>query len=72
MVEVGSALESSRHGAGNVRWMAPELLDGSIPNSPEADVYSFACLAFHVGIYRVFKFASSTKASFGYFRCLLI
>ncbi|KAG8900110.1 hypothetical protein FRC00_014380 [Tulasnella sp. 408] len=48
MAAAVSALESSRQGAGNVRWMAPELLDGSIPNSPEADVYSFACLAFHV------------------------
>ncbi|KAG8975619.1 hypothetical protein FRC05_005412 [Tulasnella sp. 425] len=46
--ETVSALISSRRGAGNVRWMAPELLDGSIPKSLEGDVYSFACLAFFI------------------------
>lgn len=51
MAEAVSALISSRRGAGNVRWMAPELVDGSDPKSPEADVYSFACLAFHVSVH---------------------
>lgn len=62
MAEAVSALISSRRGAGNVRWMAPELVDGSDPKSPEADVYSFACLAFHV-LTDLIPFKNLTKES---------
>ncbi|KAG8898501.1 hypothetical protein FRC00_002745, partial [Tulasnella sp. 408] len=39
---------SSNRGAGNARWMAPELIEGGVPKSIEGDVYSFASLALNI------------------------
>ncbi|KAG8971721.1 hypothetical protein FRB90_010417, partial [Tulasnella sp. 427] len=44
-----SETTSSNRGAGNYRWMPPELvLDATLPKSLEGDVYSFASLALKV------------------------
>ncbi|KAG8919423.1 hypothetical protein FRC01_001294, partial [Tulasnella sp. 417] len=48
LVETVPGLISSNRGAGNVRWMAPELVDGTHPKSLEGDVYSFASLALNI------------------------
>lgn len=50
--ESGSALQSSssRQGAGNVRWVAPELLiQAGRARATSADVYSFGCVALFGG-----------------------
>ncbi|KAG8930746.1 hypothetical protein FRC00_000993 [Tulasnella sp. 408] len=48
LVETVPGLISSNRGAGNVRWMAPELVDGRLPKSLKGDVYSFASLALNI------------------------
>ncbi|KAG9041095.1 hypothetical protein FS837_012740 [Tulasnella sp. UAMH 9824] len=48
LVETVPGLISSNRGAGNVRWMAPELVDGILPKSLKGDVYSFASLALNI------------------------
>lgn len=50
VVETIPELISSNRGAGNVRWMAPELVDGELPKSLMGDVYSFASLALNVSL----------------------
>ncbi|KAG8909006.1 hypothetical protein FRB99_000109 [Tulasnella sp. 403] len=42
-----SELTSSGLGAGTLRWMAPELLDGQKPTT-QSDIYSFGCLVLEV------------------------
>ncbi|KIO25108.1 hypothetical protein M407DRAFT_211082 [Tulasnella calospora MUT 4182] len=48
LVETIPGSISSNRGAGNVRWMAPELVDGTLPKSLAGDVYSFASLALNI------------------------
>ncbi|KAG8937007.1 hypothetical protein FRC00_007293 [Tulasnella sp. 408] len=45
----GTQSSSSRQGAGNVRWLAQELVTGvAQARSPSSDVYSFASVAFFI------------------------
>ncbi|KAG9041096.1 hypothetical protein FS837_012741 [Tulasnella sp. UAMH 9824] len=48
LVESIPGFISSNRGAGNVRWMAPELIDGTLSKSLAGDVYSFGCLAMNI------------------------